>query len=133
MHLASTLTIKHTSCLLPGPAGSPVGGPEDQRCDTSCYLYLDGTLVFNSPQLTVSIATGWEELKTENDIQDIRSLSPSLPLPPLLYLRRVDGGSRIGGGDKWVKSDRLGSAGSAAGLQRCATGSKAGSKLEFHA
>lgn len=28
-------------------------------------------LVFNSPQLTVSIATGWEELKTENDIQDI--------------------------------------------------------------
>lgn len=32
-------------------------------------------LVFNSPQLTVSIVTGWEELKTENDIQDILSLS----------------------------------------------------------
>lgn len=35
-------------------------------------------LVFNSPQLTVSIVTGWEELKTENDIQDIGC--PSLPL-----------------------------------------------------
>lgn len=32
-------------------------------------------LVFNSPQLTVSIVTGWEELKTENDIQDISCLS----------------------------------------------------------
>lgn len=32
-------------------------------------------LVFNSPQLTVSIVTGWEELKTENDIQDIWCLA----------------------------------------------------------
>lgn len=34
-------------------------------------------LVFNSPQLTVSIVTGWEELKTEKDIQDI--WCPALP------------------------------------------------------
>lgn len=33
-------------------------------------------LVFNSPQLTVSIVTGWEELKTEKDIQDIGALPP---------------------------------------------------------
>ena len=39
-------------------------------------------------------------------------LSLSLSLSPLLYLRHVDGDSRIGGGGKRVKSDRLGSAGS---------------------
>lgn len=43
-------------------------------------------LVFNSPQLTVSIVTGWEELKTEKDIQDIRC--PSLSLPPWLLFSR---------------------------------------------
>lgn len=37
-------------------------------------------LVFNSPQLTVSIVTGWEELKTEKDIQDIRARRLQDPL-----------------------------------------------------
>ncbi len=48
-------------------------------------------LVFNSPQLTVSIVTGWEELKTEKDIQDIWCPSPTLALSHVVLLKMMYG------------------------------------------
>lgn len=51
---------------------SPPGGRADETCICTAIL------VFNSPQLTVSISMGWEELKTESDIQE------KAPSPPHL-------------------------------------------------
>lgn len=47
--------------------------PQSCFCQAGhCSWICTAFLVFNSPQLTVAIVTGWEELKTENDIQENR-------------------------------------------------------------
>lgn len=61
-----------TSRLLTASAAERWRDKQTPAATCICTAFL----VFNSPQLTVSIVTGWEELKTEKDIQDIRARPP---------------------------------------------------------
>lgn len=58
-------------------------------------------LVFNSPQLTVSIVTGWEELKTEKDIQDIRH--PCHPPPTRGVPAQTSLQNQLAAVEAWVR------------------------------